>query len=74
MSNNLDYLIIWHLSGPVSARLKKFYCSCKLYITKFQHLKFYTNWKQHKHTAGIIITTIYNILVFVHTWMFSSFH
>lgn len=74
MSNNLDYLIIWHLSGAVSARLKRLYCSCKLYTIKFQHLKFFKYWKEHKHTAGIKITIIYNILVFVQMWMFSSFH
>jgi len=26
LSDNLEYLVIWHLSGPVGARLKEFYC------------------------------------------------
>lgn len=26
LSDNLEYLVIWHLSGPVGARLKELYC------------------------------------------------
>jgi hypothetical protein len=27
MFNNVEYLIVWHLSNSVSARLKEFYCT-----------------------------------------------
>jgi len=51
--DNLEYLIIWHLSSPISARLKEFYCSYILTLADPQtitaYIKFMLNFYSTNH-------------------------
>jgi len=54
LSDNAEYLIIWHLSRPMQAELMEFCCTSKVYTEKTWHVQHTASTKKKLHKRKVV--------------------